>query len=222
MKELRVTTFPELHEFVQKYEQRFTVFRGVSDISHELIPKIGRKDLHLKDPLEKAEKRMLQFFKERAIPHLSFIPRNDWEWLAVAQHHGLPTRLLDWSRNPLIAAYFAVEQESDTDSALYVWKNRRMPVNPEKNPIPFNITELRKFIPSHVTSRIIAQSGLFTVHPSPGQPMNNDNVDKIVIDKDFRKLLKNILFRYGIHRASLFPDLDGLSNHIIWLNTQSH
>jgi hypothetical protein len=51
---------------------------------------------------------MLADFKRRARPFLDPLPGNDFEWMFVAQHHGVPTRLLDWTTNALVALYFAV------------------------------------------------------------------------------------------------------------------
>lgn len=221
---MEVDNFEDLHKIIQSHNQNTTVYRGVKDNSFELIPKVGRKGIKWNGKTVKdAEKYMLKLFKQRAIPFLTFSPKNDWEWLALAQHHGLPTRLLDWSRNPLVAAYFAVNEEAKTDSAIYVLKSKKYSISSdEEKKKPFEYTEQRKFIPAHITERIIAQSGLFTIHPYPDQPLSGREVEKIIIKNSFRRELKKILFKYGIHKASLFPGMDGLAEHIKWLKSESH
>ncbi|MGK0170899.1 MAG: hypothetical protein ACI9W2_002626, partial [Gammaproteobacteria bacterium] len=96
------------------------LYRGVTSADYELVPKIGRPHARTRFDYDRTKRMMVAIsepydavgeikafeqFKRLAHPHLSSITMNSWEWLAVAQHHGLPTRLLDWSENPLVAAY---------------------------------------------------------------------------------------------------------------------
>ncbi len=222
MKEIVVKTFSELHEHLESYEQRFTVFRGVADVRYGLMPRIGRPETRLLRKPRKTEQEMVKLFQERAIPHLIHFPKNPWEWLALMQHHGVPTRLMDWSRNPLVAAYFAVEDSGETDSAIYAWRNKEGTVDIDSEKDLFKISEVLKFIPPHLSHRIIAQAGLFTVHPAPFYSMKSPAIKKIIIPRYLRKPIKDTLFKYGIHRASLFPDLDDLASHITWMNVDSH
>ena len=200
------------------------IFRGVKDVSYKLIPKVGRYKKFEKltiETLEKEEKTMLRLFKERAWLTLPETKSSNWELLALAQHHGLPTRFLDWSRNPLVAAYFAVEEDHSYDSIIYAFHHKTF-INTEKNPDPFKRKKIGKFIPNHITPRITAQAGLFTIHPDPRIPLESKGIQRWIIPNSFRKKLKQILYNYGIHRASLFPDLDGISKHISWLRTDEY
>ena len=214
--------FHDLHNAVQEFDRRVVVYRGQRSREWHLTPKVGRYPRLRSSRIEGQEQTILRLFKEKAFPHLTFIPNSDWEWLAVAQHHGLPTRLLDWTRNPLVAAYFAVEEPHDSDdseSVIYAYQANAH-VDISKRPDPFRQRTVSRFIPRHLTRRITAQEGVFTVHPDPRADFRDFwKVTAMVIPRSFRRPLKNILYNYGIHRSSLFPDLDGIAKHIEWLRT---
>lgn len=219
-----IESFADLHAAVEATGDKIFIFRGVKDSAYELIPKVGRfaefATLTAAE-MEKEEKVMLRLFKERAWAFVNVGVENTWETLALAQHHGLPTRLLDWSRNPLVAAYFAVESEHDGDSLVYAYHHTTF-IKTEEKPDPFARKTVGKFIPNHITPRITAQAGLFTIHPNPREALHSDQVQRWRIVNTARGSIKRTLNKYGIHRASLFPDLDGAAKHVEWLRTEMH
>ena len=91
------------------------IFRGQKEFEWDLIPRIDRTEFKnyrvFRVPIwrrEKHERRLLVDFQKGARPHVVVDSMNWWEWLAIAQHHGLGTRLLDWTANPLAALFQVV------------------------------------------------------------------------------------------------------------------
>jgi type I restriction enzyme M protein len=219
MQEIQIDSFTALHELIEQYDARAVIYRGVKSVNYRLMPKVGRI---VPPPSIRSrsanEKEILRLFKERALRFLDYIPATDWDWLALGQQYGLPTRLLDWTENPLVACYFAVEEPSEADRVIYAYQNRAN-IEVEKYPDPFRYTKVGKFIPKHITPRITTQGGLFTIHPKPYEPFESKEMDKIIIPNGIRLALKRTLNKYGVDRFSLFPSLDGLAAHIEWLQS---
>jgi len=73
-----------------------------------------------------------------------------------------------------------------------------------------------------ITPRVIAQAGLFTIHPNPKEPFVSPMLSKRIIKQEFRRKLKYFLNKYGVNRATMFPGLDGLAKHITWRKTDEY
>lgn len=211
----------DLLRHVQRNGDGTVIFRGVKSAEYELVPKVGRRQKLGKPLSVTAEKYILSLFKQRSRGLLVNYPMDEWEWLSIAEHHGLPTRLLDWTRNPLVAAYFAVAEEHNGDSAVYSYRSSKY-LSMEKHPDPFKVDRVARVIPSHLTPRITVQVGLFTIHPEPAEPFESPAVRKLIIPNDKRRSIKRELSRLGINASSLFPDLDGIARHVDWLRTDEY
>jgi type I restriction enzyme M protein len=228
MEQLHISSYENFFSTLEKRyfveERHHWVFRGHSNARYNLLPKAARI-LHTSSTCEKFEKSIFNFFKRQAHPFLKQMPANDWEWLTLAQHHGLPTRLLDWTYNPLVACYFAVESCDGADGAIFALRAvTRLSDRKIVTVNPFNVDKAYKYIPVHIVSRLIIQEGLFTVQPQIETPLEKSlradwKLEKLIIPKELKKKMKYTLYRQGIHRASLFPDLDGLAKHLEWQHT---
>jgi len=220
MKEIRIETFANLHEAIEDYDARTVIYRGVKSVNLPLIPKIGR--IVPPDSVKSKEwneKEILRLFKEQAWPYLDLIPTDEWDWLALGQQHGLPTRLLDWTANPLVACFFAVHEPSEDDSVIYAYQNKSyIVVEKYRDPLKYN--QVGKFIPKHISQRITTQGGLFTIHSNPYEPFESNDMEKIIIPQAIRAALKKTLNKYGVDQFSLFPSLDSLAAHIEWLQSK--
>ncbi len=220
MKESRIGSFTEFHKIIEQFDARTVIYRGMKSVEHPLIPKIGRVvPPDAVGSREKNEQEILRLFKERAFQYLDFTPNSDWDWLALGQQYGLPTRLLDWTDNPLVACFFAINEESETDGAIYAYHNDSyIPV--DRYTDPFKYKKVGKFIPRHITQRITTQGGLFTVHPNPYKPFESTDMVKIILPVRVQTEVRSTLNRSGVNQFSLFPGLDGLAAYIQWLQSK--
>ena len=189
------------------------MYRGISNYEFRLLPKVARNWNLEKGILEIIEKKMLTEFKIRSTPFIDNMPESDWGWMALAQHHGLPTRLLDWTLNPLVALYFACRENIYLDGAVYfaICLNE---FDISETASPFDIKETKKWSSPHSNQRLASQDGLFTVTENPLQPIDTGIKYRVIIKSSAKVSLLKTLNSFGINHCSIFPGLDGVAQYV--------
>lgn len=219
--EKTISSWLEFAQVIKECADGTWIFRGENKVGNLLLPKAGRVGSHRgaarKKPYEvKDEELALESFKRQARPHLNHTPSSDVEWFAIAQHHGMSTRLLDWSESFLVAAYFAVEEAGTKGDGIIYGVQSLHTITTEEEAKPFKMEEVKLYRPPHISPRIPAQRSVFTVHPDPTKEFSLPHLNKWHISEAACLEIKKILNACAINEASLFPDLDGLSRHLGW------
>ncbi|MCX2722633.1 FRG domain-containing protein [Roseibium salinum] len=210
-------------------------YRGQSKASWPLLPGFFRQENKM------SEASLLARFKQSAALLTVTKPNSSFDWIFLMQHYGMPTRLLDWSENPLVALYFSVDKShQDDDAALWTLRpnklNTHAHINDKDEPdyIPsFDDDEVQSYSTERVridkrmqlfpiatiatrnNPRIQAQLGTFTIHHNDRTPIEDVGTGaqckKFVIPADAKGVLREELFLLGINKLSLFPEIASIS-----------
>lgn len=230
-KKIQDISIRSVGQFISSLEKTLSdtlrLFRG-QNTDQCLLPRIMRLAKENKispAEIDKIEQQMLARFRKECVPMLSETKQlTPWELMSIAQHNGMPTRLLDWTANPLAGLWFAVASDPPKNGDRgVVWMlegpNERTFEGEE------NIFALQKtcfFRPPHVDRRIAAQSAWFSVYrhnktdflPLEKQVRYADKVTRFVIQSKNFQTIRHQLRRLGLNHATFFPDLSGLGADI--------
>ena len=231
-----VMQIEEVHAFVQCIDymqdafhwERPMIFRGHRDYQWKLVPSLMRPPIFNGVPssreVDELERELLLAFRKRAQPFLRQLPsglEEWWEWTALAQHHFLPSRFLDWTYRAATALFFSVENRPTSAPADYacVWAIKApRHLDTIAHKYPHADMPVQLYDPPHISPRITMQQGCFTVHPSHYLKTYFEWIEGprvlFLIRNSLHTKIRGSLQAIGVHMASIYPDLDGISAHL--------
>jgi len=228
-------------DWIDRFRGRVVQFRGIDDES-QMWPLAVRSFFRTRgappgahddatfEAFRRYEERLFTHFRREAALLVERSPSDDWQWLAMAQYYGLPTRLLDWSLSPLVALYFAASPGVHRGCRIYAldWG----PVDGEDGVLdpstcaagPFQFGgDIARFAPQVISKRMAEQQGSFTLQ---GNPLNDvhevagNRLHRLCYTPAERDEIVIDLFRLGITASALFRDLPGLAQTVRWIHEE--
>jgi FRG domain len=232
-----------LLEINDRFDGLFPLWRGHANIDWKLQAEVFRPRL---DKGAYDEQSLLLNFMALAESRYQRCPRNDDRsaWLTLARHYGLPTRLLDWSMSPLVALYFAIQNDNHdkVDGCLWALNGsglnlqmteggvralftgteplmqQLIQVAFEPSPAPSEKVALAMSM-REIDPRVLVQQGMCTIHGDASDLCDIDYKGKpwrraFKVPADRKPDLRHWLRALGIHKAGLFPDLGALAEEL--------
>ena len=207
-------------QIIQHKRRNDTIlFRGHSSVSYALIPSVGRIIEETGRPVYSKwdEEQMFLDFKRNFSIYTEDKPSSDIDILFLAQHYGVPTRLLDWTYNPLIALYFACQGKEEKGHVFTLVIHEVKSRIKEGHYFDSDFFDVRKYehdqeliIPNYTNRRFLNQKGLFLLFKEPFQKME---LQPTFIVRNKRKILRE-LSNMGVTESMVFPTLDSLGKEI--------
>lgn len=203
-----------LYDFPETY-----FYRGHASVDFKLLPSIGRGVVDGQESaLLQYEREIFWDFKRKYSMFTDVRPKNDMEFLFLAQHYGLPTRLLDWTYNPLIALYFACKSHPDKDGVVYQsYPFSHKIFQPEVDDI-FAFDSYSFLIPNLTDVRYKNQNGLFVLYPEPWKDNFGYISTQFIIPATVKNDILIKLSKIGITQSFIMPSLDSLCKDIVGIH----
>lgn len=193
------------------------IYRGHASCGYELKSSVGRIQGYSKE----VELELFHEFKKRYRPYTKENPETDLELLFMAQHYGVPTRLLDWTFNPLIALFFASAPMDNNDGKVYSIKLKTSFMVDELEDKSLSIQSIvsldrcKYVVPYYTDTRYINQKSLFLLSNHPEKMFTfADKETVFIIKNEAKPQIRRELAMLGIDESFVYPTLDSLGKNV--------